>query len=165
MIDSSFKCSSWLAFILTFFGHLIEIRGHVKPCKISRFKIQDLFNVSQVYKVNNMMCSYYNSYYIHALIKQRNKTNGRTQSCIFDPSSKHQTLDVPFTRRHMHTSDTDTHVHMHNRTATYKNNQNQNSSKHINFLYVGENIIIYTIIHMLLYVNLCRKCHLFIVIF
>ena len=47
---------------------------------------------------------------------------------------KHQTLDVPFTRRHMHTSDTDTHVHMHNRTATYMNNQNQNSSKHINFL-------------------------------
>ena len=42
--------------------------------------------------------------------------NGRTQACIFDPSSKQQTLDVPFTRRHMRTSDTDTHVHMHNRT-------------------------------------------------
>ena len=52
--------------------------------------------------------------------------NGSTQSCIFDPSSKHQTLDVPFTRRHMHMSDTDIHVHMHNRTATYMNNQNQN---------------------------------------
>ena len=66
-----------------------------------------------------MRYNYYNSYYIQALIKQRNKTNGSTQSCIFDPSSKHQTLDVPFTRRHMHTSDTDTHVHMRNRTATY----------------------------------------------
>ena len=103
-----------------------------------------------------MRCNYYNSYYIHALIKQRNKTNGSTQSCIFDQSSKHQTLDVPFTRRHVHTSDTDTQVHMHNRTATYMSNQNQNSSKHIHF-YVGENIIIYTIIHMLLYVNLCRN--------
>ena len=103
-----------------------------------------------------MRCNYYNCYYIHALIKQRNKTNGSTQSCIFDPSSKHQTLDVPFTRRHMHTSDTDTQVHTQNRTATCMNNQNQNSSKHINF-YVGENIIICTIIHMLLYVNLCRN--------
>lgn len=35
------------------------------------------------------------------------------------------------------------------------NKQNQNSSKHI--CHVGENIIIYTIIHMLLYVNLCRN--------
>ena len=117
-------------------------------------KIQDLLNSFQVYKVNNMRCNYYNSYYIHALIKQRNKTNGSTQSCIFDPSSKHQTLDVPFIRRHMHTSDTDTHLHMHNRTATYMSNQNQNSSKH--FFYVGENII-YTIIHMLLYISLCRN--------
>ena len=34
-----------------------------------------------------------NNYLIHALIKQRNKTaNGSTQSCIFYPSSKHQTL-------------------------------------------------------------------------
>ena len=93
---------------------------------------QDLLNISQVYKVNNMRYNYYNSYYIHALIKQRNKTNGSTQSCIFDSSSKHQTLDVPFTRRHMHTSDTDTHVYMHNRIAKYLNNQNQNSSKHMN---------------------------------
>ena len=69
--------------------------------------------------------------------KTRNKTDWSTQSCIFDPSSKHQTLDVPFTRRHMHTSDTDTHVHMHNRTATYMNNQNQNSSKHINFFFMS----------------------------
>ena len=35
-----------------------------------RFKIQNLsLNISQVYKVNNMRCNYYNSYYIHALIK------------------------------------------------------------------------------------------------
>ena len=130
----------------------------VRNCRDIDFplRFQDLFNISPVYKVNNMRCNYYNSYYIHALIKQRNKTNGSTQSCIFDPSSKHQTLDVPFTRRHMHTSDTDTHLHTHTRTATYMNNQNQNSSKHINF-YVGENIIIHTIIHMLRYVNLCRN--------
>ena len=79
-----------------------------------------------------MRCNYYNSYYIHALMKQRNKTNGSTHFCISDPSSKHQTLDVPFTCRHMHTSGTDTHVHMHNGTATCMNNQNQNSSNHIN---------------------------------
>ena len=94
---------------------------------------QDLLNISQVNKVNNMRCNYNNSYYIHALRKQRDKTNGSTQSCIFDPSSKLQTFDVPFTRRHMHKSDTDSHVHMHNRTATCMNNQNQNSSKHIFF--------------------------------
>ena len=123
---------------------------------IPRFKIQDLFNISQVYKVNNMRCNYYNNYYIHTLIKQRKQINGSTQSCIFDPSFKHQTLDVPFTRRHRHTSDTDTHVHMHYRTATYMNNQNQNSSNTLIF-YVRENIIIYTILHMLLYVNLCRN--------
>ena len=77
-------------------------------CDYSENKIQDLLNISQVYNVNNMRCNYYNSYYMYALIKQGNKTNGSTQSCIFDPSSKHQTLDVPFIRRHMHTSDTDT---------------------------------------------------------
>ena len=102
-----------------------------------------------------MRCTYYNSYYIYALIKQRNKTNGSTQSCIFDPSSKHQTLDVPFIRRHMHTSDTDTHVHMRNRTTTYMNNQNQNSSKHINFLCRRKHNNKHN--NMLLYVNLCRN--------
>ena len=117
---------------------------------------QDLLNISQVYKVNNMRCNYYNIYYIHALIKQRNKTNGSTQSCIFDPSSKHQTLDAPFTRRRMHTSDTDTYVHMHNRTATYISNQNQNSSKHINFLCRRKHNNIYNNTHVT-YVNLCRN--------
>ena len=112
------------------------------------FKIQDLLNISQVYKVNNMMCNYYNTYYIHALIKQRNITNGSTQSFIFDPSSKHQTLDVLFTRRHMHTSDTDTQVHMHNRTATYMKNQNQNSSKHINLLCRWKHYNIYKNVHV-----------------
>ena len=110
--------------------------------------VDSTFFEFQVYKVNNMRCNYYNSYYIHALIKQRNKTNGSTQSCIFDPSSKHQTLDVPFTRRHMHTSDTDTHAHMHNRTATYMNNQNQNSSKHINCLCRRKHYNIYNNTHV-----------------
>ena len=31
---------------------------------VQRFKSQDLLNISQVYKVNNMRCNYYNSYYM-----------------------------------------------------------------------------------------------------
>ena len=91
---------------------------------------------------------YYNSYYIHTLIKQRNKTNGSTQSCLFDPTFKHQTLDVPFTRRHIHTSDMDTHVHIctialqHIRIIKIKIQANTL------IFCVGENIIIYTIIHV-----------------
>ena len=109
-------------------------KKHSRILVTMAIKISWFISISQIYKVNNMRCNYYNSYFIHTLIKQRNKTaNGSTQSCIFYPSSKHQTLDVPFTRRHMHTSDTDTHVHMHNHTATYMSNPNQNSSKHIIF--------------------------------
>ena len=55
----------------------------------------------------------------------------KQRTCILVPSSKHQTLDASFTRRHMRRSDTDTDTHIHIRTATYMNNRNQNSSKPI----------------------------------
>ena len=129
---------------------------HANSWALSDLRFKILLHISQFYKVNKMRCNYYNSYYIHALIKQRNKRNGSTQSCIFDPSSKHQTLDAPFTRGHMHTSDTDTNIHMSTRTATYMKNQNQASTL---ICHVGENIIhvIYAIIHY--YTSVCNvKC-------
>ena len=95
--------------------------------------------------------------YIHALIKQRNKRNGSTQSCIFDPSSKPKlSMSLSPADTRTHTSDTDTHVHIHERTAQtciwiIKIQANKL------ICYVCENIIIYTITHMLLYVNLCRN--------
>ena len=111
-----------------------------------------------------MRCNYYNSYYIHALIKQRNKTNGSTQSCIFDP--------LPNAKLSMSLSHVDTCTHQ-TRTPTYTCTI---ALQHIWIIkikipantlicHVGENIIIYTIIHMLLYVSLCRnmlrlKCNL-----
>ena len=98
-----------------------------------------------------MRCIYYKNYYIHALIKQRQKRNGSIQSCIFDPSSKYQIRDVPFTHRHMHTSDTDTHIHIH--IVTSMNTQNQKQANTL-ICHIDENIIKYTIIYKFLYVNL-----------
>ena len=112
---------------------------------ISRF--QDLLNISLVYKVNSMRCNYYNSYYIYALIKQK-----EWEHTILHFRSIFQIRNsrCPV---HTQTSDTDTHVHMHKLTATYWIIKIKIQAKML-ICHVGEITMIYTIIHMLLYVNL-----------
>ena len=89
--------------------HVFVQRGHVSILQCSYSRFQNLLNIAQVYKINNMRYNYYNSYYIHALIKQN-----EWEHTILHLRSIFQTPNV---RRLFHTH---THAHIsHGHPHTY----------------------------------------------
>ena len=139
------------------FSQCLDVSARKWPHFIQDSNI--LLNISRVYKINNMRCNYFNSYYIRALIKPRNKWNGSTHSCISNhlPNAK---LSMSLSHVDTCTRPTQTSTYTYTRALQDIWIIKLKFQANTWICHVGENIIIYTIILMLLYDNLCRNMRL-----